>query len=123
MNKLFYIPVFLIVVALAWKIIYKCIGKTEKFSEDVKKVYFIYADWCGHCTRFKPEWQKFETSCSNNNVEAYALNVDDQSNSKFIESNGVSSFPTVIVMKGNGEKTKYEGERTSEDLMNFVKEF
>lgn len=97
--------------------------KAEKFTDDVKKVYFIYADWCGHCTRFKPEWKKFEEASAQNNVKAFALNVDDASNTAFIEMNKVSSFPTVIVAKGSGEKVKYDGERTVEDLMAFVKAF
>jgi protein disulfide-isomerase/protein disulfide-isomerase A1 len=105
--------------------VYKMQKKSsEKFSEDVKKVFFIYADWCGHCTRFKPEWAKFkEEIAKSNNMKAFALNVDDESNTEFIEMNKVSSFPTVIVTKGSGEKVKYDGERTAEDLMKFVKAF
>lgn len=104
--------------------VYKMYNKTsEKFTDDVKKVYFIYADWCGHCTRFKPEWEKFKEASAQNNVKAFALNVDDETNTAFIEMNKVSSFPTVIVAKGSGEKVKYDGERTSKDLMAFVKAF
>jgi len=104
--------------------LYKMQNKSaEKFSEDVKKVFFIYADWCGHCTRFKPEWDKFKEESAKNNVKAFALNVDDESNTAFIEMNKVSSFPTIIVSKGSGEKVKYEGERTAEDLMKFIKAF
>jgi thiol-disulfide isomerase/thioredoxin len=114
-----------IVVFEVYKIYNKMYNKTsEKFTDDdVKKVFFIYADWCGHCTRFKPEWKKFEEASAQNNIKAFALNVDDESNTAFIEMNKVSSFPTIIVTKGSGEKVKYDGERTSKDLMTFVKAF
>jgi thiol-disulfide isomerase/thioredoxin len=123
MDKYLYVSLFIISMFIIYKVACMCLGKTEKFSEDAKKVYFIYADWCGHCTRFKPEWQKFEKACSGNGIEAKSLNVDDTTNTKFIESNDVSSFPTVLVTKGNGEKIKYEGERTSDDLIKFVNAF
>lgn len=122
-SKIVCVMMTLIAVFVVFEMYKMYNKKAEKFTDDVKKVYFIYADWCGHCTRFKPEWKKFEEASAQNNVKAFALNVDDASNTAFIEMNKVSSFPTVIVAKGSGEKVKYDGERTVEDLMAFVKAF
>ena len=122
MNMIVFMTMTVIVVLVVLTM-YKMYNKTEKFTEDVKKVYFIYANWCGHCTRFKPEWKKFAEASAQNNVKTFALDVDDSSNTAFIEMNKVTSFPTVIVAKGSGEKAKYEGERTAEALNAFVKAF
>jgi thiol-disulfide isomerase/thioredoxin len=96
----------------------------ENFSDkNNKKVVFVFADWCGHCTKFKPEWKKFEKMCASHGIECEALNVDDSSNTEFIKNNEVNSFPTIIVFKSAKEKKLYDGPRTSTDLMEFVQSY
>ena len=34
---------------------------------------FFYADWCGHCQRFKPEWNKFKNEMNNKVVNGKVL--------------------------------------------------
>ena len=120
MNKLILLGVALVFVFIVYKA-YINYSTTEKFSEE-KKIVFVYADWCGHCTRFKPEWSKVEQECKSRNITTTALNVDDEQNSEFISKYEVNSFPTLLVFKGS-QFTKYEGDRTSDQIVNFVEKF
>jgi thiol-disulfide isomerase/thioredoxin len=113
------ITITILVISFILKILS---NKQESFTEQLIQVDFIYADWCGHCTNFKPEWKKFEQSCKGKNITTSALNVDDETNKAYISKNQVSSFPTIIIFKGS-DKTEYKGERTSDELMKFVESY
>jgi thiol-disulfide isomerase/thioredoxin len=86
---------------------------------DVKiKVQLFYANWCGHCNKFKPEWEQFKKLADGDNIkhEEYEADKDKQ---KVDEAN-VSGFPTIrITMNGNTED--YNGERTADAILSFVK--
>ncbi len=95
----------------------------EKFEENDKQLIFIFADWCGYCTRFKPTWAEIENySKEHNTFRVVALNADHPPNKELIEHYNVSSFPTLIVRKGNAHKV-YEGERTKELIQDFAEKF
>jgi len=118
-KSLFRILLF-VGVLMAMIKLYSCFNAdTEKFSEEGKKVVFVYADWCGHCTKFKEEWSKFEEKCKEMGIKCEALNVDDKENDDFLEKHDVNSFPTLLVFKGT-EVVTYEGDRTANDLLSFV---
>ena len=120
MNKLLMITLSILFVFVLYRI-YVSYTRTEKFSEE-KKIVFVYADWCGHCTRFKPEWTKVEKECKSKNISTTALNVDDEKNADFMNTYNVNSFPTLIVFKGS-EFKKYEGDRTTDQIVSFVEKF
>lgn len=120
MNKLILSCVIIVIIFIAYKT-YMNYSRTEKFSEE-KKVVFVYADWCGHCTRFKPEWSKVEKECKARNITTTALNVDHEQNSEFINKYEVNSFPTLLVFKGS-QFQKYEGNRTTDQIVDFVENF
>lgn len=120
MNRFIQVGVALVVLFIAYKV-YVNYSRTEKFSEE-KKIVFVYADWCGHCTRFKPEWSKVEQECKGRNITTTALNVDDAQNSEFINKYEVNSFPTLLVFKGS-QFQKYEGDRTTDQIVDFVEKF
>jgi len=81
-------------------------------------VKLYYADWCGHCIKFKPEWEKFKGIADKNGVktEEYEADKDKQK----IEEANVSGFPTIKI-EISGNKEDYEGPRTAEAIMSHVK--
>jgi thiol-disulfide isomerase/thioredoxin len=86
---------------------------------DVKiKVQLFYANWCGHCNKFKPEWEEFKKLAKGGGIE-YEEYEADKDKQKVDEAN-VSGFPTIrITMNGNTED--YNGERTADAILSFVK--
>ena len=97
----------------------------ENKNDDVhkKKLIFIYADWCGHCTRFKPTWEKIETfSKKNGGFDVQAMNVDDEVNKPFIHQYGVNSFPTLLIFS-DGKFMKYQEDRDFDKIISAVENF
>lgn len=85
-----------------------------------KYVTLYYADWCGHCKTFKPEWFKFKAVYNKikqeikdkYNIELilneYENDIDPQ---KAIEAD-VKGFPTIKI-KYNDKTDDYIGPRTA----------
>lgn len=94
-------------------------GKFEMFSGG-SKLYFFFADWCGYCKKFKPEWQKL-TNMSDLGVQFEEVDCTDSKNVPALAKEyNVSGFPTLILVNG-GNNTTYEGERSANAIASFIK--
>tara|TARA_B100000902_G_C27188359_1_gene852562 strand:- start:356 stop:673 length:318 start_codon:yes stop_codon:yes gene_type:complete len=81
------------------------------------KVTLFYADWCSHCTRFKPTWDALKKVFDSNNVE-YS-EYEESKDQKFVEASGVEGFPTIKIEKDNQEY-EYNGKRDVNDILHEV---
>ena len=91
----------------------------EKFTgEDKPTITYYFLPGCGWCQKFMPEWEKFAQLAKKEGFETAKVNA--QENPEEVSKKGITAFPTVEVVK-NGTATEYNGERTAEDLLNFVK--
>ena len=94
--------------------------------KDKKKACFIYADWCGHCKKFKPVWDEVASGVNTDNDQKM-IKVDlGQQNSKseeLMNKYNVSGFPTVVLVDNTQSHEVlevYEGERTKTSLTRYV---
>ena len=96
---------------------HKC--NLEMFSGG-SKLYFFFADWCGYCKKFKPEWEKLKTM-SNMGVTLEEVDCSDNKNTPALAKQyNVRGFPTLILVNGS-KHTTYNGERTASSIVNFIK--
>ncbi len=58
---------------------------------------FVYADWCGHCQTFKPDWKKLEVNKSRN-MPMVAVRDDMLSQSPLNNMVTADGYPTVTVV-------------------------
>jgi thiol-disulfide isomerase/thioredoxin len=102
-------------------------------------VAFVHADWCGHCTRFIPEWKKFIQMAKKEMIGLCILDIKDTVHNEIISSSStsllsqvlkktVSGFPTIFLVEQKNKNGKREsiihqfnGERTASGLFDFVK--
>lgn len=95
---------------------------SEGFTSAGKSVVICKADWCGHCKKAAPEFDKL--------VEASPITLKDGSKAtiKILDADKdkgelsqykVKGFPTVLIIDGD-ITTEYPGNRTANDITEFL---
>lgn len=89
--------------------------------ENSKSLIICKADWCGHCKKAKPEFDKLSQSPiildDGSTVNVKVLDAD--SDKSEIAKYKVKGFPTVL-FDNNGEINEYPGPRTHADIIEFL---
>ena len=80
-------------------------------------VVLYYAEWCGHCSHMKPEWNKFKSSC-NKNVNIGE--VEHSSMDLLHKRPEIKGYPTIRMYNNNTEVGEFEQERTENKMLDFV---
>ena len=81
------------------------------------EVNLYYADWCGHCRTFKPEWENLKTTLDKLGVSHNEY--EDGTNKDDIQNAKVQGFPTIRI-KVDKDEYDYSGPRTAPDILNFI---
>lgn len=104
--------------------------KNENHSKH--SIVLFYANWCGWCTKLKPEFNKVAERCKEQNVECDVLAVDiDKSQSLITRLKEdsecpaeIKSWPTMILYLPNGRMYgKYIGNREVDDIFDTLQAF
>lgn len=96
----------------------------KNFSSIVDKAKFalveFYAPWCGHCKSLKPEYAKAATALKASDPDVIIAKVDATEEKEVAEKFKVQGFPTLKWFV-NGKEQDYEGGRTADDIIRYVK--
>lgn len=99
--------------------------KLMNFNRDLKSnkdfLVWFYADWCGHCTAMKDEWEKLCSKCNNK----YNLaKIRDDVAPKLTNNlgNNIEGYPKIVLISNGKEKKEYQGPRDAQNLFNFLKQ-
>lgn len=104
----------------------------EKFADEPKssnkpivKIFNFNTEWCGWSRRFQPEWDAFMEYVNNpenglTHVQALDVKCDNDKNKSLCEEYEVPGYPYVIV-EVNGSRKSYEGERSKDALIDFIR--
>ena len=76
-------------------------------------IELFFANWCGHCQRFKPEWQKLKQTPD---IQFAEYDADNAAHKAKIDAAGVSGYPTIRI-----DNKEYSGERTADAILKFIK--
>lgn len=74
-------------------------------QKDGDALLLIFADWCGHCTTYKPMWKKLAAMAKAkqaNNVLTAAVHFDQKDNIPALKNAKLEGYPTVIRVKEDG---------------------
>lgn len=96
------------------------------------QVMFFNVDWCPHCVKAKPEWEKFVNKYDGQTQNGYLIscvggaaginctNSDDPNVSQLINQYKVEYYPTLIFIQ-NGQEIKFDGKVTMDNMEQFMK--
>lgn len=107
--------------------------KLEKLVSTGNTVLLNHASWCGHCSVFKPEWDKLTTESKKNvnfvKIENQALQKLKSENPKLYKritpKDGMIYFPMIVVFVSKqsdkpSQKKIYDGSRTAVSLQQYL---
>lgn len=86
-------------------------------SSNNATIEFFHASWCHHCKEFMPEWNKLKNMLPPN-VEAKSY--EDSENAQKMQDENIQGFPTIKITI-NGDKKEYNGERSAEAILEYIK--
>ena len=91
-------------------------------TNDNEKYYLtlFYADWCGHCKKMKPEWDKFKNGKYGSNCKEYE---SSELTSEMSEKYNIQGYPTILLLKEDEVIQKYDGGREQIDFEEFIKQY
>jgi len=90
---------------------YNKIGGGDKIN-----VILFKADWCGHCIKFKPQWEEISKKYSN---KYNFITYDADKDTKVFNKYKVEAFPTIMI-EDNKVVREYDGDRTIKDISEFL---
>lgn len=88
-------------------------------ANDASLVEF-YAPWCGHCKTLEPEYKQVAAKFEGNQRFG-VYKVDATAQLALAQKYGVESFPTIKLFFGSEEQEKYEGERSADAIISYLK--
>ena len=119
----------LFVIAVLLVLYHFLSNQTEKFedySPNGNEVNFVlfYAEWCPHCQRFEPVWDKLSEELNGHEMNGQKVNIQkidcaENENSKKCSANNIEGYPTIKCFTNNGVK-EYEGQRDLDSLKSFL---
>lgn len=89
-------------------------------GKDGPEFVMIYAEWCGHCKKVKPDFEKFAANSPLNigNQKVYVRMVDGESEEG--KALGAEGFPTFRLYKPDGRMVEYTGGRNVDEYKEFL---
>jgi len=87
-----------------------------------KTLVICKADWCGHCKKAAPEFDKLMSASPITLKDGSKVNVtilDADKDKEELSKYKIKGFPTILVVDGSNT-TEYPGERTSDGVIEFL---
>ena len=82
----------------------------------------FYAPWCGHCKKLAPVYSELGKKLRDQ-PNLLIAKMDATANDVTVKQFSVRGFPTLYFWDGvKGEAKSYQGGRTEEDMLAFLKE-
>lgn len=77
----------------------------------------VYADWCGHCTEFKPMMKQLEQT-PGRTIQTARVRDDMFSRSNLANHTTIEGYPTLMLVKKNGDATIFKN--SSGEITNAI---
>lgn len=122
MQTLITVLAFTLLLLLLWRLWKPVLKPKREVAKDKANLYFFHTDWCGHCQKAMPEWEKLEAGPNvfgKTTVSWVRVNADkDRLTTDLYQ---VDAYPT-IKLETSTDLYTYSGVPTQEGLTQFLRE-
>ena len=99
----------------------RTIKKTKKNNKHT--LHYFSADWCGFCQKFNKTWNQLIKNKNLTKTVNLKKTVIDDENEHLLSHYNIVSFPTLLLIKKNGERVYYSSDsRTKEEIHKFIQD-
>lgn len=94
----------------------------EGFQGSGLSVVICKAEWCGHCKKAAPEFEKLVAASPitlSNGKQATVKMLDADTDKEEVKKYNVRGYPTILII-GGADTTEYPGERTYQGVVDFL---
>lgn len=91
--------------------------QNEVLDADIPVVLDFWAPWCGPCQMLSPVMAEIAEQFDGK-IKVGKVNVDQEG--ELASQFGVSSIPTVVVMRGGQPKGSFTGYRPLDNVLDFL---
>ena len=118
-RRIIYAVVGVLAVYWVYKTMTKNRGRVviEGLANGDKKLVLFHMKGCGHCDSLMPDWDAFEKK-NTSNIATQKLERTEAGG--LLEKHKIDGFPTILLLDKNDNKVSaYNGERTTQGLIDF----
>lgn len=124
-DKKYHPWIYLGAFALLLLIVFSLISSSDKAKAQPSfpALVLIKADYCGHCKRFMPTWDKLSRSGmkTSSGAPIKFIKVDNEDKALLAKFPAVDGYPTIRYHYSFDNFVDYEGDRSYDDLVSFIK--
>jgi thiol-disulfide isomerase/thioredoxin len=94
-------------------------------NDDEIVVGLFWADWCPHCVRFKPTFEKVASDLSGTETKKSKKKlrfekVDCVALAPLAKKYGVQGYPTIKIIRSDKDMDEYEGSREENEFAKYL---
>ena len=107
---------------LVWRMWKPVVSPKRTVQKDKANLYFFHTDWCGHCQKAMPEWEKLESGpkqFGNTEVTFVRVNADNEKTTADLYE--IDAYPTIKLETPTSLYT-YDGKATAEGLTEYLRQ-
>ena len=110
-------------IAILLVIAYVSSSQRQGFQNPDQNTFTMYyAEWCGHCKKVKPEFEKFIKSgpITVNGKSCNIRMISPEENPEAAAGKPIRGFPTFLMETTDGQVVEYKGERSTKGFLDFI---
>jgi thiol-disulfide isomerase/thioredoxin len=107
---------------LVWRLWKPVVSPKRTVAKDKANLYIFHTDWCGHCLKAMPQWEKLESGPKQfGNTEISFIRVNAENDRTTADLYEVDAYPTIKLETPTSLYT-YTGKPTAEDLTEYLRQ-
>jgi thiol-disulfide isomerase/thioredoxin len=107
---------------LVWRLWKPVVSPKRAVAKDKANLYIFHTDWCGHCLKAMPQWEKLESGPKQfGNTEISFIRVNAENDRTTADLYEVDAYPTIKLETPTSLYT-YTGKPTAEDLTEYLRQ-
>jgi thiol-disulfide isomerase/thioredoxin len=96
----------------------------DEYKEKEKKskncdILLFSADWCPHCKKIKPEWEKYTETYYNKDYSIHFKTIMGDDDPNLVEKYNIESYPSIILIR-DGLVYEYDSNFSKESMDLFI---